>query len=85
MGKRSRYTDDASGWIIDSRQEVRDLSLPKASQTASGAPRALDLMGTGGIRSPGVKRPEREVHRSSPSRTEVKNAGAIPQFSHVPS
>jgi hypothetical protein len=51
----------------------------KASRLPQGSIQP-DIQWVWGARSPGLQRPEHEVHRSPPSKAEVKVRGAISQF-----
>jgi hypothetical protein len=60
----------------------RDLSL----FSATSRPVFVSISnGCLGVISPGVNRPGSAAVHSSPSGAEVKNDGAIPPFSHMPS
>jgi hypothetical protein len=65
---------------FDSRQG-QDFSLLHSVQTSL---RRTHPLGARGV-FPGVKRPGREADHSPPSNAEVKNGGAIPPLSHMPS
>jgi hypothetical protein len=54
-----------------------DFSVLHNVQTGSGAHPASYTAGTGAV-SPGIKRQGREADHSVPSRSKIKNSGAIP-------
>ena len=74
QGKRSQYTDRATGWTIrDSNSSMGKRSVSSQNvQTDSVAHPASHSMGTGSF-SPGIKKPRHKADHSSPSYAEVKN------------
>jgi hypothetical protein len=82
MKSRDSSVCIATGWTAGVRfpAGARDFSILHSS----GAHPASYAMGTGDD-FPWVKRPGREADHSPPSSAEVKNGGAIPPLSHMPS
>jgi hypothetical protein len=58
-------------------EESRDFSRLQTVQTGSGIYSASCSMGTG-VSFPGVKRPGRELHHSSPYKPKLRMSGAVP-------